>query len=86
MSKIKKNKGGKKSDYEAEAGLSFPWTGCWDCWAHCQGGVTAVQEAHFESQEGFISLLVGHFNHPGTSSGPFVGRALSPFGVSATPH
>lgn len=35
--------------------------------------------------EGGISLLLGHFNHPGTSSGPFVQRALSAFGVSAAP-
>lgn len=48
---------------------------------------TAVQEAHFEDHwsrgrvcGGLISSLLGCFNHPGTTSGPFVERALSTLG------
>lgn len=49
---------------------------------------TAVQEAHFEdhwsrereSVGALISSLLGCFNHPGTTSGPFVERALSTLG------
>lgn len=33
----------------------------------------------------FISLLLGHFNHPDTTRGPFVEKALCTFGVSAAP-
>lgn len=63
MSKIKKNKGKKKVILKLKLASVSPgrFVEMQFAGPTARVAATTVQEAHFESQEGFISLLLGHF-------------------------
>lgn len=90
MSKFEQKKK-KKSDCEAEGSLSSPWTAAeMQVAVPTRRGATQLSRERtlkttgLEKVRGFlISLLSGHFSHSNTTSGPFMEKALSTFGVSA---